>query len=133
MAKLQGMELVKEAAPYLKELRGQSNETVHLAVLDEGKVLYLAKEEPSQSIRMVSRVGRHVPAHCTGLGKVLLAYLGEEEREKIIRGKGLASLTKNTITGEGKLGQEISKIREQGFAEDRVAAISISGPAFRLN
>jgi IclR family KDG regulon transcriptional repressor len=154
MAKLQRMELVEEAAPYLKELREQSNETVHLAVLDEGEVLYLAKEESAQSIRMVSRVGRRLPGHCTGLGKVLLANLEEEEQEKIIEEKGLPRFTENTITDKKKLREELSKVRQRGFAEDRgehekdlrclaapvkdhggkvIAAISISLPAFRMN
>ncbi|HDZ49680.1 hypothetical protein LCGC14_2268790 [marine sediment metagenome] len=154
MAKLQGMELVKEAASYLKELQSQSNETVHLAILDEGKVLYLDKEESSHSIRMVSQVGGRLPAHCTGLGKVLLAYLDEEEQEKVIEEKGLFRFTENTITNKRKLKEELSKVREQGFAEDRgehekdvrclavpikdhrgtvIAAVSLSAPAFRMN
>ncbi|TKJ46518.1 IclR family transcriptional regulator [Candidatus Aerophobetes bacterium Ae_b3a] len=154
MAKLHGMELAKEAASYLKELQNQSNETVHLAILEEGEVLYLDKEESSQSIRMVSKVGRRVPAHCTGLGKVLLAYLDQEEQEKVIKEKGLSRFTENTITNKKKLREELSKVREQGFAEDReehekdvrclaapikdhrgtvIAAVSLSAPAFRMN
>jgi len=154
MAKLQGMEFLKEAAPYLKELQNQSNETVHLAILEEGEVLYLDKEESSQSIRTVSRVGRRVPAHCTALGKVLLAYLDQEEQEKVINEKGVSRFTENTITDKKKLREELSKVREQGFAEDReehekdvrclaapikdhrgtvIAAVSLSVPAFRMN
>lgn len=154
MAKLQGMELVKEAAPYLKGLRDQSNETVHLAVLEEGEVLYLDKKESPQSVRMVSQLGRRLPAHCTGLGKVLLAYLDEEEQEKVIKEKELSRFTENTITDRKKLREELSKVRHQGFAEDRgehekdvrciaapikdhrgkvIAAISLSLPAFRMN
>ena len=154
MAKLQGMELVKEAASYLKELQNQLNETVHLAILEEGEVLYLDKRESSQSIRMVSQVGGRLPAHCTGLGKVLLAYLDEEEQEKVIKEKGLFRFTENTITNKKKLREELSKVREQGFAEDRgehekdvrclaapvkdhrgtvIAAVSLAVPAFRMN
>jgi len=154
VAKLQRMQLVKEAAPYLKELMNQCQETVHLAILDEGEVLYLDKEEPLQTVRMVSQVGRRAPAHCTGLGKVLLAYLGEEERKKLIQKKGLQHFTERTIVDERMLEEELLKVREQGFAEDRgeheedvrclaaplrdyqgkvVAAISISGPAFRMD
>ena len=154
MAKFQGMELVKEAASYLKELQNQLNETVHLAILEEGEVLYLDKRESSQSIRMVSQVGRRLPAHCTGLGKVLLAYLEEEEQEKVIKEKGLFRFTENTITNKKKLKEELSKVREQGFAEDRgehekdvrclaapikdhrgtvIAAVSLAVPAFRMN
>jgi len=154
MAKLHQMDLVREATPYLKELVKQCNETVHLGVLGEGEVLYLAKEESSQTIRMISYVGRRAPLHCTGLGKVLLAYLPEKERKKILGKKVLPQLTKNTITGKRELEKELAKVREQGFALDReenekdvrciaapirnyqgevIAAISISSPIFRID
>ncbi|MHC2995608.1 MAG: IclR family transcriptional regulator [Candidatus Atribacteria bacterium] len=154
MAKLHQMDLVREATPYLKDLVNQCNETVHLGVLEEGEVLYLAKEESSQTIRMVSYVGRRAPIHCTALGKVLLAYLSEEKRKDILDKKGLPSLTEKTITNKKELEKELCKVREQGFALDRgefekgvrclaapirdyqgkvIAAISISGPAFRID
>jgi len=154
MAKLHQMDLVKETAPYLKELVNQCNETVHLGVLEDGEVLYLAKEESSQTIRMVSYVGRRAPVHCTALGKVLLAYLSEEERKKILEKNGLPRLTKNTLTDEKELEEELSRVREQGFGLDReehekdvrciaapiknrqgkvIAAVSISGPAYRID
>jgi len=92
MAKLHQMDLAREATPYLKELVKQCNETVHLGVLEGGEVLYLAKEESSQTIRMISYVGKRAPLHCTALGKVLLAYLSAEEREKILGEKVLPRL-----------------------------------------
>ena len=154
MAKLQQMDLVKEATPYLKELVNQCNETVHLGVQEEGEVLYLAKEESSQTIRMISYVGKRAPLHCTALGKVLLAYLSAEERKKILGEKVLPRLTENTITDKMELEQELDKVREQGFALDReenekdvrcvaapimnyqgkvIAALSISSPIFRID
>lgn len=154
MAKLHQMDLVREATPYLKELVNQCNETVHLGVLEEGEVLYLAKEESSQTIRMISYVGKRAPLHCTALGKVLLAYLSAEERKKILGEKVLPRLTENTITDKRELEKELSKVREQGFALDReenekdvcciaapirnyqgevIAALSISSPAYRTN
>src|SRR5665648_556870 len=154
MAKLHQMDLVKEATPYLKDLVNQCNETVHLGVLEEGEVLYLAKEESSQTIRMISYVGKRAPLHCTSLGKVLLAYLSAEERKKILGEKVLPRLTENTITDKGELEKELSKVREQGFALDReenekdvrciaapirnyqgevIAALSISSPIFRID
>ncbi len=154
MAKLHQMDLVREATPHLKELVNQCNETVHLGVLEAGEVLYLAKEESSQTIRMISYVGKRAPLHCTSLGKVLLAYLSVEERKKILGEKGLPRLTENTITDKKELEKELGKVREQGFALDRrenekdvrciaapirnfqgkiIAAISISGPAFRID
>jgi DNA-binding IclR family transcriptional regulator len=154
MAKLHQMDLVKEATSYLKELVNQCNETIHLGVLEEGEVLYLAKEESSQTIRMISYVGKRAPLHCTALGKVLLAHLSPEERKKTLGGKVLRRLTKNTITDKEELGKELAKIRKQGFAVDQeenekdvrciaapirnyqgkvIAAISISSPIFRID
>jgi len=154
MAKLHQIDLVREATPYLKELVNQCNETVHLGVLEGGEVLYLAKEESSQTIRMISYVGKRAPLHCTSLGKVLLAYLSAEERKKILEGKVLPRLTENTITDKRELEKELGKVREQDFALDKeenekdvrcvaapvrnyqgevIAAISISSPIFRID
>jgi len=154
MAKLQQMDLAREATPYLKELVKQCNETVHLGVLEKEEVLYLAKEESSQTIRMISYVGKRAPLHCTALGKVLLTYLSAEERKKILGEKVLPRLTENTITNKSELEKELSKVREQGFALDReenekdvrciaapirnyqgevIAALSISSPVFRID
>jgi len=154
MARYHQMDLVREATPYLKELVNQCNETVHLGVLEEGEVMYLAKEESSQTIRMISYVGKRAPVHCTALGKVLLAYLPEEEIKKILDKIELPRLTENTITDKRELEKELNKVKKQGFALDReenekdirciaapirnyqgevIAAISISSPAFRID
>jgi len=117
MAKLHQMDLVREATPYLRELVKQCNETVHLGVLEDGEVLYLAKEESSQTIRMISYVGKRAPLHCTSLGKVILA--SAEERKKILGKKVFPRFTENTITDKGELEKELGKVREQGFALDR--------------
>jgi len=154
MTKLRQMNLAREAAPYLKELVNQCNETAHLGILEKEEVIYIAKEESSQAIRMRSYVGRKVPLHCTALGKVLLAYLPEKERKRILFRKELPRFTENTITDKKKLKKELDKIKEQGFALDReenekdvrcvaapirnfqgkvIAALSISSPIFRID
>jgi DNA-binding IclR family transcriptional regulator len=119
MAKLHQMDLVREATPCLKELVNQCNETVHLGVLEEGEVMYLAKEESSQTIRMISYVGKRAPLYCTALGKVLLAYMSEEEREKILEDRELLRLTEKTITDKDELEKEPNRIKKQDFALDR--------------
>jgi len=154
MTKLHQMDLAREVTPYLKELVRQCNETVHLGVLEEGEVLYLAKEESSQTIRMCSYVGKRAPLHCTALGKVLLAYLPEGERKKILGKRELPRLTDKTITDKMELEKELNEVKKQGVALDRgenekdvrciaapirdyqgkiIAAVSISGPAFRID
>jgi len=154
MAKLHQIDLVKEAHPFLKELVNKCNETVHLGVLEEEEVLYLAKEESSQIIRMCSYVGKRAPLHSTALGKVLLADLSEEERRKILEQKGLPRITEKTITNKEGLEKELNRIKKQGFALDRrenekdvcciaapiknyqgkvIAAVSISSPVYRVD
>jgi len=154
MAKLQRVDFVNEAIPYLKELVKLCNETVHLGVLVDKEVVYLAKEEPSQTIRMISNIGRRAPIHCTALGKVLLAYMPEEDTKQILNEIELNKYTDNTITDKEQFQEELNKIKEQGYAQDReeheknvcclaaavknhqgkvIAALSISSPSFRMN
>lgn len=154
MAKINQIDLVKEARPFLKELAKKCNETVHLAILEDTNVLYLAKEESSQTIRMISYVGRRGPLHCTALGKVLLAFLPVEERDNLLDTLELFKLTEHTITDREQLGRELNTIIQKGFGMDReenekdvrciaapvrdykgrvIAAVSISSPAYRVN
>ncbi len=154
MAKLQQIDLVREATPYLKELAKNCNETVHLGISEGTHVLYLAKEESSQTIRMISYVGKRAPLHCTGLGKVLLAYMPLKKRNEMLERMQLIKPTENTITEKDKLEEELERIKKEGFALDRgenekdvrciaspiknyqgrvVAAVSISGPSYRIN
>ena len=68
------MDLRVAMRPVLERLHREVNETVHLGVLDGGDVVYLDKLEPTHPIRLSSRVGGRIPAHCTGVGKALLAW-----------------------------------------------------------
>ncbi len=143
----------KAAAPFIQKLVNDIEETVHLVVLDKGEVLYIDKLESNHSIRIVSQVGTRLPAHCTGVGKAMLAYLESDEVDYIIKTKGLTSYTQNTITDPNILKAELQEIRVSGYAVDNgeimaslrcvaapimnhkgnaCAAISISGPFSRL-
>jgi len=154
MGKLHQIDLVKEAKPYLRELAKKCNETVHLGILEDTNVLYLAKEESSQTIRMISYIGRRAPLHCTALGKVLLAYLSSTERNDILARIELSKLTDKTITDKTQLEIELNKIEQKGMGWDReenekdvrciaapirdyqgkvIAAVSVSSPAYRVN
>ena len=154
MARYHQIDLVKEAHPFLKELVDQCNETVHLGTLDQEGVLYIAKEDCTRTIRMVSQVGRRAPQHSTALGKILLAHLPEKEREEIIAHKNLSRFTEHTITEKKELEKELEQVKKQGFALDReenekeicciaapirdycgkvIAALSISSPVYRID
>jgi|GEM_PF-4276824 DNA-binding IclR family transcriptional regulator len=72
---LDSVELRQQALPFLQDLSRTVNETVHLAVLDRGEVVYIEKVESTQPVRMHSTIGSRNPVHCTALGKAILAYL----------------------------------------------------------
>jgi len=145
--------LSERARPHLERLAGESGETAHLCILDDGEVLYLQKVEPSRSVRVPSSVGRRNPAHCTSVGKALLAFLPEKAVDAIVRRRGLKSFTRNTLTTPIQLRRELALVRNRGYAVDDeeieeglvcvgapvrdssgevIASISVAGPAFRL-
>lgn len=143
----------ERARRHLERLLYEVDETVHLCVLDGGEVMYLDKYEPSRSVRMASRIGRRNPAHCTAVGKAMLAWLPEREVDEILQKHGLQRLTRNTITTPAELKIELKTIRSRGYSIDNeeveegvrcvgaavldhagrvLGAISISAPSFRM-
>jgi DNA-binding IclR family transcriptional regulator len=113
-----GWDVRSIAAPYIQRLLEEMRETVHLVVLDKHEVLYIDKRETSESLRIASQVGMRLPAHCTGVGKLLMAYLSPDDKKEIIRIKGLPRYTRNTLTDTAALDAELARIREQGYAVD---------------
>lgn len=150
------LDLRKIAEPLLHALAHETGETAHMVVWDRDEVVYVEKVEPPEwtgGLRMASRVGSRNPAHSSSVGKVLLSHLSEEELSDFISRKGLAARTANTITDATILREKLHAIKAQGYAIDDeenekgircvgaavlgasgepVAAVSISGPAFRM-
>jgi DNA-binding IclR family transcriptional regulator len=139
--------------PLLQELTDRVGETTHLAVLNDGQVLYVEKVESTRSLRMPSQVGRRLPAHCTGVGKALIAFLPEEVTRALVARRGLTRFTSHTITDIAVLEAELALIRERGYSVDDeeieeglvcigapirdhtshvVAAVSMAGPSSRV-
>lgn len=138
---------------YLERLRDEFGETVHLTILDGNEVVYLEKLAGLHPIGfMSSRVGDRNPAHCTGVGKALLAYLSDGELAHRYPGGRLKRYTDQTITDLEKLRAELGRVRRQGYAIDReehevgvkcvavatfdhkqiAAAVSVAGPVDRM-
>lgn len=151
---LDGTELRQQARPFLTSLSQLTNETVHLAVLDRDEVIYIDKVESTQAVRMYSTMGSRNPVHCTSLGKAILAYLPAEEQGAILERISLERRTPRTICDRSQLALHLAEIGCQGFAIDdieneegircvgvpildhegrAIAAISVSGPAYRLS
>jgi IclR family transcriptional regulator, acetate operon repressor len=141
------------SGPILSELWKSTRETVNLAILDQGSVLYIEVVESPHEFRLSSRVGSRRFLHATALGKALAAFLHEKHRDQILSGLTFEPLTPNTIMNLVQFRRELERVRSQGFAVDEeettlgarcvsapilgadgeaVAAISVSGPITRI-
>ncbi|HEY7487733.1 MAG TPA: IclR family transcriptional regulator [Streptosporangiaceae bacterium] len=139
------------ARPVLAWLVDQVGETANMALLEGDAVVYVAQVPSKHSMRMFTEVGRRVQAHCTGVGKALLAQLPTETARGIVNRTGLVAHTPHTITDLGALLEQLELIRRQGYALDdeeqelgvrcvavpltgapALSAISVSGPSGRL-
>jgi len=139
--------------PFLTRVTKETQETVHLAVLDDNQVLYLDKVEGPHALRMPSRVGRHIPTYCTSLGKAMLSCLDDREVKNIFRSHGLKAYTVNTARNLDQLLANLRGVRKRGYAVDdeeielglrcvgapirdytgaMVGAISVAAPSARL-
>ncbi len=107
------------ARPHLDALSDKIGETVHLAQLDGGQVLYIDKRNASRPVQMFSEAGKVGPAYCTGVGKAMLAHLPTEEAEQQMQQQSFYRHTPHTITDIDALRDELRVVREQGFAFDR--------------
>lgn len=108
--------LFHEAA---KEIVATCGETVQLAILDGKSVVYVAKEEGTQPVRLVSEVGRSLPAHTTGLGKALLAHLSSDQFDTLFPpGSSLKRMTEKSVVSVSAVRQELRLVRERGYAHD---------------
>ncbi|MBV9229302.1 MAG: IclR family transcriptional regulator [Chloroflexi bacterium] len=141
------------AYPVVKNLALTTGETCHLAVLSGTDAVYIYKVDGASSIIMSSRMGGRAPCYATSIGKVLLAWGGDELFTRVVEA-GLRPYTHNTITNPAKLKAELEAIRFRGYALDLeeleqglrcvatsvrdhfgrvVAAIGIAGPSWRLS
>nr|WP_067288939.1 IclR family transcriptional regulator [Marinobacterium profundum] len=107
------------ARPFLDELSNKLGETVHLAQLDHGQVLYVDKRNPAKPLMMFSDAGKIGPGYCTGVGKAMLAFLDDATREQCIKQQAYHRYTAHTLTSAEALRTELDNIRTQGIAFDR--------------
>ncbi|HAR68830.1 MAG TPA: IclR family transcriptional regulator [Thermus scotoductus] len=116
---MESVPLRLEARPRMARLAELYGETVHLAVLERGRVLYLEKQQGNRAIQVnITGVGAYLYAHASALGKVLLSGLSEKEVIAVVRTHGLPALTPNTITTLEELLSELRGVRERGYAYD---------------
>ena len=96
----------------------EAQETMQMAVLDGLDVVYVAKCESNQSVRLASDVGRRLPSYATALGKCLLAALEPEHVERLFADQAMPPLTTRTVSNVAALLSTLTKVRADGVAED---------------
>lgn len=150
--------LARFARPLLQGLAVATQESAHLGVLSGHEVVHLDGEQPEQLVATTLRTGQKLAAHCTALGKVLLAgksadALAQLDKERVRAGK-LVAQTPATITDRDKFFEHLRTVASQGWALDLeecakglccvaapvhdasgavIAALSVSAPVFRVN
>jgi DNA-binding IclR family transcriptional regulator len=119
------------ALPHMEELYEGTRENVQLAVLRDGKALYVERLRGPRSVPVLTRVAAELPLHATGVGKILLAYAPERLRAAVL-GARLSSHTPNTITDPGRLRSHLAEVHRSGFAITReemtLGSCSVAAP-----
>lgn len=147
------LSLVQEARPILQALADEFGETANLAVLRSNVAVNVDQAMGPSAVATHDWIGNLTPLHATASGKVFLAHLDTEGREKALKATGQPRQTKKTITSREALDQQLARILEAGYATvyeeleiglnaiavpiwdyrgEVVGSISISGPAFRF-
>ena len=149
---LEGNGLHQISLPFLRHLGEQSQETVHLSVLDEPDVIFLAVVESPQRVKLAAAVGQRLPAFTTASGKAILAFMPHGAVQHIL-GHGMPPYTQRTLRSSEEFLESLRRVREMGFALDEqeleeginavaapvldpsdqpIASVAVAGPAYRL-
>jgi IclR family transcriptional regulator, KDG regulon repressor len=107
------------ARPYLDDLAAKTGETIHLAQMDLGQVLYVDKRNAAKPVEMFAQAGKVGPAYCTGVGKAMLAFLPPEALAAALARQSFHRHTPNTLASREDLLTELQAIRGRGHAWDR--------------
>lgn len=141
------------ASVYVRQMSKELGETSFIAVYDNGHIVYVYKAEGWQSVITNAQLGTSKSIHSTGLGKAIVSNFDLAEVDKILSIKGMPKYTENTITDRQRFLEELSLVRELGYAQDDEeaengltcfavpiytytgqvkAAISVAGPTERI-
>lgn len=111
--------ITKIAMPYMQEIANQTNERVYLAVPYRDEVLYLEAMYPEAAVELMrSILGERAKMYCTGLGKAMLAYMGEQKIREYLDTHEFEAFTDKSITDKGIFYQELACTRQRGYAVD---------------
>lgn len=112
------LDFIGTIEPVLKVFAKDIGKTVFFGVRADHEVVYICKFEPENPIITTATVGTKNPMYCTSLGKAILAYGDESDREQVIKRIKFKKMTERTITDRESLLEELDKVREKGYALD---------------
>ncbi|HEY2458915.1 MAG TPA: IclR family transcriptional regulator [Candidatus Acidoferrum sp.] len=148
------LDIRKVSLVHLEQLNRSTRETVHLTVRHKLTAVYIEKLDSPEPLRIHSRIGASVPLYCTAVGKIMLAYLNEEEQGSIVNQLELRRFTENTVGSIQELQAQLARVKKDGFACDMEehephirciaapiwdntgavnASLSVTGPAVRMS
>jgi IclR family pca regulon transcriptional regulator len=133
-AALESLELPELALPYLQQLQAQVGETVNMAILDGASIVYILRLKTDIIVNIRLFVGSRLSAHCTSMGKAMLAFLPEDELDAILSQIEYQQLTERTARDREQLLSDLENVRRLGFAvNDQELALglrSVASPVF---
>lgn len=155
---LEYTDLLSVSRPVAQKLSDLTGETVHIGMLEKTRAVYVLKIESAHTIRMFSRVGKHIPLHCTAIGKILISEMDKNARHELYeqihgKNKNFDKYTENTLITDAALDKELESVKLSGYGRDReehelgitcigapirdvsgkiIAAMSVSFPCFRF-
>jgi DNA-binding IclR family transcriptional regulator len=126
------LDVTRLARAVMFEIHGQTSESVSLAIPLPLDALIVSTLEGTYGVRGARNQGRHVAYHAAAVGKVMLAFFREEDREAVLNRLSLTKLTKNSITSAPQLSKELAAVRRRGFAlsmeEEEMGANAVATP-----
>ena len=132
-----GMQLIRVARPYLRELRDRFDETTYLAVPQGDRCVFADVQETHRDLRLIGPLGAEVHCHATAAGKAMAAFLPPAARAGLLEDLPLVRLTKKTLTRRAQVEHEWAQVRRRGFAlndeETIVGAVFLAAPIFDAN
>jgi IclR family KDG regulon transcriptional repressor len=151
---LNKMNLKQVALPFMDQLSKKYDESVHLCIAVDDKVLPIMMIESTKLLRSFVSLGESIPLYCTASGKIMLAHWPEDKIENYLKKEKLYKFTDNTITDCNELKEELVQTVKRGYAIDNseheneikciagpiknfnnkvIATISVTGPAVRMD
>jgi DNA-binding IclR family transcriptional regulator len=136
----------------VEEVSDHTSERAQFVIEEAGRCIHLHVAKGTNGVEVNSRIGKRSYLHASAAGKSILAWSPKEKVDEVVEQWGLPALTENTITDRKRLDEELSQVRDRGFAQnieesigglnaigvpirdgdDVVGAISVSGPSYRL-